>query len=80
MPSGDGKDADIGVHFLITPDTTDADILVRWIDHFDFDRAGQTDLTWDQMGRVRKAAISLVTSHQRRVPAAGRRASGGGGS
>jgi hypothetical protein len=56
---GRWEDADIGVHFLITPDTTDADILVRWIDHFEFDRAGQTDLTWDQMGRVRKAAISL---------------------
>ena len=22
--------------------------MVRWIDRFDFDRAGQTDLTWDQ--------------------------------
>ena len=27
---------------------------------FDFDRAGQTDLTWDQAGRVRKAAILLA--------------------
>jgi hypothetical protein len=53
------EDAGIGVHFLVTPDSNDADILVHWIDHFDFDRAGQTDLTWDQMGRVRKAAISL---------------------
>jgi predicted Zn-dependent protease len=50
----------IGVRFATVSDTTDADILVRWIDHFDFDRAGQTDLTWDQAGRVRKAAILLA--------------------
>jgi hypothetical protein len=50
----------MGVRFLSVSDTTDADIVVRWIDHFDFDRAGQTDLTWDQAGRVRKAAISLA--------------------
>jgi predicted Zn-dependent protease len=50
----------MGVHFAFVPDTSAADIVVRWIDHFDFDRAGQTDLTWDQAGRVRKAAISLA--------------------
>ena len=50
----------MGVHFVIVPDTSGADIVVHWIDHFDFDRAGQTDLTWDQAGRVRKASISLA--------------------
>jgi hypothetical protein len=50
----------IGVRFAIVPDTSKADILVRWIDHFDFDRAGQTDLTWDQSGRVRRALVSLA--------------------
>jgi predicted Zn-dependent protease len=50
----------MGVHFVMVPDTGSADIVVRWIDHFDFDRAGQTDLTWDQAGRVRKAAVSLA--------------------
>jgi predicted Zn-dependent protease len=50
----------MGVRFTMVPDTMGADIVVRWIDHFDFDRAGQTDLTWDQAGRVRKAAISLA--------------------
>jgi predicted Zn-dependent protease len=50
----------IGVRFATTTDTTDAEIMVRWIDHFEFDRAGQTDLTWDQAGRVRKAAILLA--------------------
>jgi hypothetical protein len=50
----------MGVRFSPTSDSTDADIVVRWIDHFDFERAGQTDLTWDQSGRVHKAAISLA--------------------
>jgi hypothetical protein len=50
----------IGVRFTMVPDTSGFDILVRWIDHFDFDRAGQTDLTWDQGGRVRKAVILLA--------------------
>lgn len=54
------ESAGVGVRFTTISDTTQADILVRWIDHFDFDRAGQTDLTWDQAGRVRRAAILLA--------------------
>jgi predicted Zn-dependent protease len=54
------ENAGMGVRFSSISDSTDADIVVRWIDHFDFDRAGQTDLTWDQAGRVRKAEISLA--------------------
>ncbi len=50
----------MGVRFSTISDSIDADIVVRWIDHFDFDRAGQTDLIWDQAGRVRKATISLA--------------------
>ncbi|HKH82865.1 MAG TPA: hypothetical protein VKA25_04190, partial [Gemmatimonadales bacterium] len=50
----------IGVRFDEVSDTNDADIVVRWVDHFGIDRAGQTDLTWDQAGRVRKAVISLA--------------------
>lgn len=53
-------DAGIGVTFGEARDTSDADIVVRWIDRFDIDRAGQTDLTWDQAGRVRRATISLA--------------------
>lgn len=57
---GRWEDAGIGIRFIIVSDTAQTDISVRWIDHFDFDRAGQTDLTWDQTGRVRKAAILLA--------------------
>jgi predicted Zn-dependent protease len=57
---GRWESAGIGVRFATVSDSAQADIVVRWIDHFDFDRAGQTDLTWDQAGRVRKAAILLA--------------------
>jgi hypothetical protein len=57
---GRWEGAGAGVRFTTISDTTSAEILVHWIDHFDFDRAGQTDLTWDQAGRVRKAAILLA--------------------
>jgi len=50
----------MGVRFEAVKDTTEADIVVRWINNFGLDRAGQTDLTWDQAGRVRKAVISLA--------------------
>ena len=57
---GRWENTGIAIRFALVSDTSQADILVRWIDHFDFDRAGQTDLTWDQAGRVRKASISLA--------------------
>lgn len=50
----------VGIRFQVVSDSADADVMIRWIDHFDFDRAGQTDLTWDQLGRVRRASISLA--------------------
>src|SRR5690606_9697607 len=43
--------ADAGVRFAIIADTASADVVVRWIDRFEYDRAGQTDLTWDRLGR-----------------------------
>ncbi len=50
----------MGVRFDIVQDTTGAEIVVRWIDNFALDRAGQTDLTWDHAGRVRRAIITLA--------------------
>jgi hypothetical protein len=54
------ESAGIGLRFSMVSDTNQAEVSVRWIDHFEIDRAGQTDLTWDQAGRVRKAAILLA--------------------
>jgi predicted Zn-dependent protease len=53
--------------FTMVADTLDADITVRWIDRFTIDRTGQTDLTWDQLGRVRHAAITLAVNDGRGV-------------
>ena len=58
----------IGVHFEVVRDTSDAEVIVHWIDRFDFDRAGQTDLTWDQAGHVRRAVISLALRTSTGVP------------
>lgn len=49
-----------GISFVEAPDTNSADIMVRWVDHFEYDRVGQTDLAWDQYGRVRRAFITLA--------------------
>ena len=49
-----------GISFVEAPDTAGADIMVRWVDHFEYDRVGQTDLAWDQYGRVRRAFITLA--------------------
>jgi predicted Zn-dependent protease len=51
-----------GLAFTQVSDSTLADITVRWIDRFSIDRTGQTDLTWDQLGRVRHASITLAVS------------------
>jgi hypothetical protein len=53
-----------GVRFALVGDTAGADIVFRWIDRFPFDRAGQTDLTWDRQGRVRRATVSLAIHTQ----------------
>jgi predicted Zn-dependent protease len=58
----------VGIRFEMVSDSAGADVVVRWIDRFDFDRAGQTDLTWDQLGRVRHATISLALRTQNGTP------------
>src|SRR5574337_1207506 len=60
----------VGLRFMEVLDTANADIVVHWIDRFDYDRAGQTDLVWDQFGRVRRASIALAvrTSAGRILP------------
>jgi len=50
----------VGITFQVVSDSLAADVMIRWIDQFAFDRAGQTDLTWDNAGRVRRASISLA--------------------
>ena len=64
------EDTGLPLRFAMVTDTSAADITVHWIDSFNFDRAGQTDLTWDQLGHVRHASIALAlrTSNGLRLP------------
>lgn len=64
------ESAGVPLSFTFVSDTAGADITVHWIDNFNFDRAGQTDLTWDQLGHVRHASIALAlrTSNGLRLP------------
>jgi hypothetical protein len=50
----------LSLRFEEVADTALADITVRWVERFEFDRVGQTDLAWDQRGHVRHAAITLA--------------------
>jgi hypothetical protein len=51
----------LGFRFQFQTDTAGADIVVRWQTSFSSkERAGQTDLVWDQYGGVRSAVISLA--------------------
>jgi hypothetical protein len=48
------------IHFTEVFDTAGADIIVRWIEKFDIDRAGQADLTWDHRGRITHVDMKLA--------------------
>ena len=51
----------LGFRFRFQADTAGADIIVRWRTSFaPTERAGQTDLKWDQLGHIRSALITLA--------------------
>jgi matrixin len=54
----------IGVRFTEVFDTAGAQIVVRWVPRFTFDRTGQADLAWDEQGRIQHAAIQLAIADQ----------------
>ena len=66
----------LGVRFTEVLDTTGAQIVVRWLPRFSFDRTGQTDLKWGDQGRIRYAMIELALADQdgRPLPADAKRA------
>jgi hypothetical protein len=51
----------IPVSFDIVSDSTDADVLVHWVDRFSFERAGQADIVWDRQGWVVRGTLTLAT-------------------
>jgi hypothetical protein len=62
---GEWENLGLDLHFEFTSDSLDADMVVRWISRFPIDRTGQTDLTWDQFGRVQRAVITLAIADGR---------------
>jgi hypothetical protein len=59
------ENPELELTFEPVTDTLEADIVVRWIARFPIDRTGQTDLTWDQYGRVQRAIITLAIADGR---------------
>lgn len=52
---------EIPVSFEIRSDSVGADVRVRWIDHFSFERAGQADIVWDRHGWIVQGTLTLAT-------------------
>lgn len=67
---------ELGVRFTEVLDTAGAQIVVRWLPRFTFDRTGQADLKWDGEGQIRHAQIELALADQdgRPLPADAKRA------
>lgn len=54
----------LGLRFSVIQDTTNADVVVRWIPRFEpvEKRAGQTDIEFDQEGTIRRGLIRLAVN------------------
>jgi hypothetical protein len=61
-------EAGVPVRFAVDPDSTLAEVQVRWKVQFDIDRTGQTDLTWDQDGHIISAGITIATFDPHGLP------------
>ncbi len=53
--------AGVPVTFDLNADSADAEVVVRWKPQFEIERSGQTDLQWDQNGRIQSATVTLAT-------------------
>lgn len=58
----------VGLAFHEVTDTSVARLVIRWTDTLSAERAGVTDVVWDQAGRIHRASVLLAT----RAPATGR--------
>src|SRR5205809_232949 len=55
------EEAAVPVRFDVDADSEHAEVRFRWKVQFDIDRTGQTDLTWDQEGRLLSGAVTIAT-------------------
>ena len=53
--------AGVPVAFDLNADSASAEVVVRWKPQFEIERSGQTDLQWDQDGRIQSAVVTLAT-------------------
>ncbi|MBI2403925.1 MAG: matrixin family metalloprotease [Gemmatimonadetes bacterium] len=51
----------IPVSFSVVRDSANVDVGVRWVDAFQFERAGQADIVWDRQGWVVHGTLTLAT-------------------
>src|SRR5579884_3321573 len=55
------QEAGVPVRFDTDADSADAEVHVQWRIQFEGPRAGQTDLAWDQDGRLLGGTVTLAT-------------------
>jgi Matrixin len=53
--------AGVPVRFDFDADSTNAEVTVKWRIQFEIERTGQTDVTWDDNGRIQSAVVTLAT-------------------
>ncbi len=58
----------IPVSFSVVRDSAEVDVQVRWIEAFQFERAGQADIVWDRQGWVVHGTLTLATHTVRDHP------------
>ena len=52
----------VPVRFVFDTDSTQSpEVSIRWRVQFEIERTGQTDVTWDENGRIQSAVITIAT-------------------
>ena len=55
------EEAGVPVRFRLDADSESAEVRFKWRLQFEIQRTGQTDLTWDQDGRLVNGVVTLAT-------------------
>jgi hypothetical protein len=55
------EQAGVPVRFALDADSTTAEVRFRWRIQFEGERTGQTDLEWDDDGRLTRGVVTLAT-------------------
>ena len=67
---GKWTSAGVPVRFDFDGDSTNAEVTVKWRIQFEIERTGQTDVTWDENGRIQSAVLTLATFDPKGEPMA----------